>query len=138
MRLLLTPYYAKADEPVEAAATADSVAYELTVTNTGLLALFNISVVAGGDVSGVPRALTCTDVDGERKYNSEGSPLTPTNASLRVEGLASYPGSGLKGGSSITCAFSSAVAQTEVRFGLSLSVKRPTSSHKATFSTVRG
>lgn len=129
MRLLLTPSYPKADTPLKAAATTDSVAYELAVTNTGLLEVFNISVVAWGDGSGVTGALTCTDVDGEQHIvggSTYGSPNNLTHESLRVEGLANYPESGLKGGSSMTCAFSSAVGQTEVSFRLSVPVKRGT------------
>ncbi|CAM9230892.1 unnamed protein product [Scytosiphon promiscuus] len=121
VRLRLTPSYTKAGTPLQAAATNDSVAYELVVTNTGLLEVFNISVVAWGDGSGLEGALTCMDVDGEQNTaggNSSGSPLSLTYESLRVEGLASYPDSGLKGGSSMTCAFSSAVGQTEINTGV--------------------
>lgn len=94
------------------------ISYELTVTNTGLLEIFNISVGAWGDGAGIAGPFTCNDVDGSEEVaeaDTDGGlfPLTPRG--LTVRGLASYPNSGLRGGSSLICAFSSAVGQSEVR-----------------------
>lgn len=117
MRFLLTPSYAKSATPLQAAATSDTVPYKITVLNTGLLEVFDISVTAWGDGAGISGGLTCTDVDETQHLAGDAieSGLFPTSyESLEIQGLARYPGSGLRGGSSLTCTFSSAVGQTEV------------------------
>lgn len=117
MRVLLTPTYPKAANPLEAAATSDAVFYEITVTNAGLLEVFNISVTARGDGAGISGPFTCSDVDETEKVanvGTEGGLLDGTQEPMQVQGLARYPDSGLRGGSSLTCTFSSAVGQTEV------------------------
>lgn len=118
VRLLVTPTYAKTATPLEAAATSDMISYKLTVTNTGLLEVFNISVAAWGDGAGIVGPLTCTDVDGSEviaEADTDGGLFPLTSRGLMVRGLASYPYSGLRGGRSLICAFSSAVGQSEVR-----------------------
>lgn len=117
MRFLLTPSYAKAASPPAAASTSDSVDYEITITNTGLIEVFGISVTAWGDGAGITGTLTCNDVDGAQfvSDDAEGVRLSVSSfKSLQVQGLARYPSLGLRGGSSLTCAFSSAVSQTDV------------------------
>lgn len=117
MRLLLTPSYAKTATPLEAASTSDTVDYEITVTNTGLLKIFDISVTAWGDGAGISGALTCIDVNNAQVASDDTEDVrlsVSTHESLQVQGLASYPDSGLPGGGSLTCTFSSAVDQTEV------------------------
>lgn len=47
--------------------------------------------------------------------SSEGVLANLNPESLTVQGLAIYPSSGLGGGRSLTCTFSSAVGQAEVR-----------------------
>lgn len=74
--------------------------------------------MAWGDGAGIADALTCNDVDGGQKITEAGTEealANSTSESLTVQGLAAYPSSGLGGGRSLTCAFSSAVGQTEVR-----------------------
>lgn len=117
VRLVITASYPKTATPLEAAATSDAVSYVLTVTNTGLLQVFDIYVAAWGDGAGITSALTCEDVDGGSmtdEADTEDGQLTLTYESLKIQGLARYPDSGLRGGSSLTCTFSSAVGQTEV------------------------
>ncbi len=104
--------------PLEAAEISDMVSYHLTVTNTGLLEVFNISVSGWGDGAGIVGPLTCTDVDGSEviaEADTDGGVFPLTSRSLTARGLASYPYSGLRGGRSLICAFSSAVGQSEVR-----------------------
>lgn len=93
------------------------MAYEVTITNTGLIEVFDISVTAWGDGAGITGALTCNDVDEARQVASDdtgGASLELPHDSVQVQGLARYPDSGLLGGESLTCTFSSAVDQTEV------------------------
>ncbi|CAM9245227.1 unnamed protein product [Ectocarpus sp. 13 AM-2016] len=51
------------------------------------------------------------------EVDTEDGQLTLTYESLKIQGLARYPDSGLRGGSSLTCTFSSAVDQTEINTG---------------------
>lgn len=117
VRFLLTPSYAKAATALEAAATSDTVAYEITITNTGLLEVFDISVTAWADGAGISGTLTCYDVDETPQVangGTGGGPLPVAHEPLEVQGLAGYPDSGLRGGGSLTCTFSTAIGQTEV------------------------
>lgn len=114
VRLVLTPSYAKAASPLAVASTTDSVGYDISITNTGLIEVFGISVTAWGDGAGT---LTCNDVDGAQfaSDDAEGVQLSASSHKpLQVQGLARYPSLGLRGGKSLSCAFSSGVGQAEV------------------------
>lgn len=109
----MKPSYTKSSTD-EAASTSDIITYAVTVTNTGLLDIFDLSVMAFADGAGISDSLACYDVGGVEKLSGSGSSVDPS-ASKLIGNLASYPDSGLRGGTSFVCTFSAAVGQSEVR-----------------------
>lgn len=88
-----------------AAATSDVITYTYTITNNGLLSLYNVSIQDGVlHENGV--AITCTDTDSQSVLG-----LDPG----AVAGLAAYPDNGLAPAQSLTCTASDGVTQVEVR-----------------------
>lgn len=104
--LVIDPSYSKVTTG-DSATTSDVIQYKLIITNTGLLDVFKISVTAWADGEGIADVLTCHDVDEER--------VTVDDTSTGIGGLASYPKEGLQAREHLTCHFSAAVGQTEVR-----------------------
>ena len=99
--LLLESTYANFDQD---ASVDDVIVYKYTITNNGLLTLYNIAiediVVEGED----PMSIECIDTDGGKV---DGSSL--------VQGLASYPSDGLAPAGSLTCSATGSVSRAEVR-----------------------
>ena len=89
--------FANANQP---ATSTDEVGYAYTVTNNGLLTLYNIAVHAGVLVD-----VVCVDTNGEE--------VGGTSLGV-VEGLASYPSRGLAPAGSLECSTTSSVSQEEV------------------------
>lgn len=87
-----------------ASATSDEVEHKITITNNGLLRLYDIGVEDGGlQARGV--RISCTDVGLQ----------TATGADPGVfAGLAAYPGNGLAPAASLTCTARDGVTQAEV------------------------
>lgn len=104
--LVVNPSYSKSATG-ELAATSDIIDYELVITNTGLLDVFNISVTAWADGAGIQGSLACEDGYGEQ--------VGVSVSSTEVGNLAPYPDEGLHTGEFLTCAFTAAVGQAEVR-----------------------
>lgn len=87
-----------------AAATSDVIAYTYTITNNGLLSLYNIGIYDDGlHERGV--AITCTDTDSQSEVGLSSGAFT---------GLATYPDNGLAPAQSLTCTASDGVTQAEV------------------------
>lgn len=84
-----------------AATTADDIDYVYTITNDGLLTLYNITVQAEGLM-----AVVCVDTDGR----DVGGALNG-----RVDGLARYPSKGLAPAGYLKCRATGTVTQAEVR-----------------------
>lgn len=74
----------------------------------GLLDVFNISVTVWVDAGGIEGSLECEDGDGK----NVGTPALSTG----VENLVPYPNEGLPNGEFLTCTFTAAVGQVEVRW----------------------
>lgn len=104
-----------------AAATSDEIEYNYTITNNGLLSLYDISLEDNGlHERGV--IITCTDVD-----SSDVAGVGHGN----VTGLAAYSNNkGLAPARSLTCSAIDNVTQEEVRMKVS-SVVPDTIGHRA-------
>lgn len=89
-----------------AAATSDEIEYNYTITNKGLLSLYDISLEDSGlHENGV--IITCTDVDSSSVAGVDHGNVT---------GLAAYiDNKGLAPTSSLTCSAKDNVTQEEVR-----------------------
>lgn len=90
-----------------AAATSDEIEYNYTITNNGLLSLYDIGIEDDGlREKGV--FITCTDVD---------SSAVPGIDHGAVSGLAAYSSDnkGLAPATSLTCSAKDSVTQAEVR-----------------------
>lgn len=96
------PSYAKS-ATLGYAETSDTITYELIVTNTGLLDVFNVAVNTWGDGEGISSPTNCDHGEASTTVHGSG-----------VLGLAPYPDEGLRGGTSFTCEFSATVGQAEV------------------------
>lgn len=103
VRVLLTQSYEKLGTDA-AAATSDEVELKYTVTNNGLLNLYDIGIM-DNDLHEKGVYITCTDVDSE---------TAPGAGHGAVTGLAAYPDKGLAPASSLTCTASDGVTQAEV------------------------
>lgn len=101
----IRPSYDKL-ETTAAAATSDEIVYNYTITNNGLLSLYDISIEGSGlHEKGV--YITCTDVD---------SLAVPGVGHGAVTGLATYiDNKGLAPAASLTCSAKDGVTQAEVR-----------------------
>lgn len=87
-----------------ASATSDEVEHKITITNNGLLRLYDIGVEDAGLQARGAR-ISCTDVDLQ----------TATGAGHGVfAGLAAYPGNGLAPAASLMCSARDGVTQAEV------------------------
>ncbi|CAM9249880.1 unnamed protein product, partial [Hapterophycus canaliculatus] len=107
IRVLLTKSYDKLGTDA-AAATSDEVDFIYTITNNGLLNLYDIGIESDDlHVKGV--SITCMDVD------SETSPGVGHGA---FTGLAEYPDQGLAPASSLTCTATDGVTQGEINAGV--------------------
>lgn len=86
------------------AATTDSVTYEYSLSNNGLLSLYNISMRDSllGEHGTI---ITCTDTNGNSVVGSKPG---------EVNGLARYPDAGLTPTSKIFCSGTDMVSQEEV------------------------
>lgn len=96
-------HYAK-EAGAEAAAITDTVTYEYSLVNNGLLSLYNISIrdivlKEHGTI------ITCVDVDGSSVRGATSGELN---------GLASYPDNGLAPTAKLTCNGTDPVSQDEV------------------------
>lgn len=88
-----------------AAATSDEIKYTYTITNNGLLDLFDIGIEDNTlHDNGV--TITCTDVDAQTADGVGHGSFT---------GLATYPDKGLAPATSLTCTATDGVTQSEVR-----------------------
>lgn len=96
--LVLLATYANKDL---AATISDEIDYLYTITNDGLLTLYNIAVQAEALMT-----IVCVDTDGQ---DVAGSNLG------NVEGLASYPDNGLAPAEFLTCRATGSVSRAEVR-----------------------
>lgn len=84
------------------AATSDEIHYTYTITNNGLLTLYDIAVRTEA-----PMAIVCVDTDDQDvSYTELGS----------VEGLATYPSNGLRPAGNLTCRSTGGVSQAEVSY----------------------
>lgn len=83
-----------------AATIADEIDYVYTITNDGLLTLYNIAVQAEASM-----AIVCVDTHGQ-----DAAGLSPGN----VEGLARYPDNGLAPAEVLTCRATGSVSRAEV------------------------
>ena len=101
--ILLETFYDKLGTGA-ASATSDEVDYKITITNNGLLKLYDIGIEDEGlQARGV--IIVCTDIDLQ----------TATGAGHGVfTGLAEYPGKGLVPAASLTCTARDGVTQAEV------------------------
>lgn len=88
----------------KAATTEDEIHYTYTVTNDGLLTLYNISVQAE-ELMANNIAITCVDTDSKL--------VEGPNIGISPE-LASYPDEGLAPATSIMCTAIDSVSQEEV------------------------
>lgn len=104
MRLSLNSTYFKMD-PSNAASTDDEVHYLYTITNNGLLTLYDIGIKVKALVEH-DVGINCVDTDGE---------LVEPAAAGVVKGLASFPDMGLAPASFITCTATDGVSRSEVR-----------------------
>lgn len=98
--------YAKEAEK-EAAATTDTVVYEFSLINNGLLSLYNISV-RDAVLKEHGTIITCIDADADRSVVMGSFPG-------EVNGLASYPASGFAPAAILICSGEDPVTQDEVR-----------------------
>lgn len=104
MYIKLTYDYVK-QATSEAASTSDEIEYTYTITNNGLLTLYNVSVQ--DETLGEREIdIMCTDVDLRTTRGTSHGVFT---------GLASYPHNGLVPGASIACTADDGVSQAEVR-----------------------
>lgn len=97
VRLEVVPTPTNVTQP---ATTADEVDYVYTVTNNGLLTLYNIAIQTDDLVE-----LVCV--------NGSGGEVVGTSLGI-AEGLASYPSTGLAPAGSLACSTTSRVSQEEV------------------------
>lgn len=88
-----------------AASTDDEVHYVYTITNNGLLSLYNIGIKAK-TLKENNVAITCEDT---------GDELVVGSTTGSVEGLAAYPSKGLASAASLRCAATDSVSRAEVR-----------------------
>lgn len=84
-----------------AATTANEVEYVYTITNDGLLTLYNIAIEAEATM-----AIVCIDTDGHLVAGANDG---------RVEALADYTGDGLVPAASMECMATGIVTQDEAR-----------------------
>lgn len=84
------------------AATSDEVKYTFTITNNGLLSVYNVGI----DLQDKGAAISCTDVD-LHKSTGVGKGV--------YAGLASYPDNALVPAARLTCTTKDGVSQAEVR-----------------------
>lgn len=103
MRVLLTHGYDKLGTQIPAA-TSDEVDIAYTITNNGLLNLYDIGI-EDDDLHEKGVYITCTDAGAETSVRAGHGALT---------GLASYPDHGLAPASSLTCTATDGVTQAEV------------------------
>lgn len=87
-----------------AAATSDVITYTYTITNNGLLSLYNIGI-QDDTLHETGVAITCTDTDSQSEVGLGSGAFT---------GLAAYPNNGLPPAQSLTCTASDGVTQAEV------------------------
>lgn len=103
VRLKVKPSYTKET----ATTTDDEVQYTYTITNNGLLSLYNIELVVDGLLeNGI--LLSCDDVGGESVEGASAGMVT---------GLAVYPENGLAPAASLICSATDKVSQAEVSSG---------------------
>lgn len=103
VHILLEAFYDKLGTGA-ASATTDQAEYKITITNNGLLILYEIRVEDEGLLARRVK-IACTDVDMK----------TAAGAGHGVfAGLAAYPGSGLAPAASLTCTAEDGVTQAEV------------------------
>ena len=106
VRLKLTnTYIKKSPNTAAAASTEDEVKYVYSITNSGLLTLYDISLQAESLMEN-DEAIDCTDTSGQHVTGSSAG---------RVVGLATYSEVGLAPADSIKCTATSGVSQAEVR-----------------------
>lgn len=87
------------------AATSDEVKYTFTITNNGLLSVYNVGI-ENSDLQDKGAAISCTDVDLHKSTGVGKGVCT---------GLASYPDNALVPGARLTCTTKDGVSQAEVR-----------------------
>lgn len=105
VRLKLTKTYIGTGLNTAAATTDDKVNYVYSITNSGLLTLYDISLQAESLMEN-GGAIDCVDTSGQHVAGSSKG---------RVVGLATYSEAGLAPADSITCTAMSGVSQAEVR-----------------------
>lgn len=112
VRVVLGRSYDKLGTNV-AAATSDEIKYTYTITNNGLLDLFDIGI-EDNELHDNGVTISCTDVDSQPANGVGHGSFTR---------LAPYPDKGLAPAESLTCTATDGVAQSEVR-------KRDDSQHR--------
>lgn len=117
IRIDVKRYYAKEVEK-EAAATNDTVIYEYSLVNNGLLSLYNISI-HDSVLKKHGTVITCTDVDA-------GKSVVVGSTPGELNGLASYPNNGLAPAAKLTCSGEDSVTQEEVRYARCLKPRNVT------------
>ncbi|CAM9789547.1 unnamed protein product, partial [Ectocarpus sp. 6 AP-2014] len=100
-----------------AATTADEIDYVYTITNDGLLTLYNITVQAEGLM-----AMVCVDTDGR----DAGGALNG-----RVDGLARYPSKGLAPAAYLKCRATGTVTRAEINSGEKVDSVKATAFHES-------
>lgn len=96
------------------AATSDEVKYTFTITNNGLLSVYDIGI-KNSDLHDKDAAISCTDINLHKSTGVGNGVYT---------GLASYPDNALAPAAWLTCTTTDTVSQAEVREKKSIPMTR--------------